>query len=46
MASKKKYFDLLDVSNKKRSNVSKMKKEIESIIKKIENIGAKCSLLL
>jgi len=36
MASKKKDFDLLDVSNKKRSNVSKMKKEIDSIIKKIE----------
>ena len=33
MASKKKDFDLLNVSKKKRPNVSKMKKEIEIIIK-------------
>ena len=38
MASKKFFFDILDVSNKKRSNFSKMKKEIESIMKKIEEL--------
>ena len=38
MASKKFFFDILDVSNKKRSNFSKMKKEIESIMKKMEEL--------
>ena len=31
-------FDLFEVSNKKRCNVSKMKKEIESLIKQIEKL--------
>ena len=38
IASRKKDFDLLDVSNGKRFNDSNMKKEIESIIKKMEEL--------